>query len=426
MSAAESGVQEAAPARREVWLLAGMMLMLPLFEAPKNLLWLAFLAVWAGQGWQRRDFGGPWRGWLSWDGVVLASLMLALLGTALAGLKGNEWVGVRDLFRYLPILWVLSRSEYSQRQWLLILASLVTGTLLALAWGSWVWWRSGAAELGLHSVGHSNHSATFLCIVFGVSVSLALHLHGAFGLPRRRLQIGLAWLAAGLLALGVVATGSRIGLAITVALAFLLPCALALKPGGQRRPLLGVLVAGVLCAVLIAVSQPWVLRKHQRNVSDNNVLAYRDALWAQALTAWRAHPVFGVGMDNFSQVDLARLNAWERDQGRPLSPPGTYQSVHAHSLYLDALAERGLVGVASLAALIACWAAALWRRRPQAGGTSDFLPWGAAFGAAVATLGVGLVNTTLHTELALAAMVCLGALVGVRMPGRHPGRSGDQ
>lgn len=406
--------------QREIWLLTGLAFFLPLFEAPKNLLWLAYLGLWGWHGMRGRGFGGAWRGVLSWDGVIALTLVLSLAGTALSGIKANEWVGVRDLFRYLPLLWVLSRSEYSQAQWRTVLTGLVLGSVLATLWGCWVWWQSGVAEMGLHSVGHSNHSATYLCIVFAVALALALVPGGspqANGKHRSSLAM---WLAAGVLAFGVLATGSRVGVVVTALLALALPLVLAVSPGKRRRPLIAVVVVAAVCAGVIAVSQPWVLRKHLRNVNDQNVLAYRDHLWRQALTAWRAHPVWGVGMDNFARIDVPRLHAWEREQGRPLSPPDIYQSVHAHSLYLDALSERGLAGAASLGALFLLWGVTLWQRRPwrplARADNADFVPWSIAAAAAFVTLSIGLVNTTLHTELALAAVICLGALLVRQSP----------
>jgi len=128
------------------------------------------------------------------------------------------------------------------------------------------------------------------------------------------------------------------------------------------------------------------------------MLSYRDQVWQLAVDTWRAHPWFGVGMDNFQLVAAAR----ENDPTRALYP-------HAHNLYLGALAERGLVGTVPLAAVLAAWPLWLWRRRPRKDdGDWAWLLWGAAAGAWLVTVLAGVVNSTLHDEHAMLAVLLLG------------------
>jgi O-antigen ligase len=66
----------------------------------------------------------------------------------------------------------------------------------------------------------------------------------------------------------------------------------------------------------------------------------RDALWGVALDAFAAHPVTGVGTSSFA-VEWLR----EREE--------TDRALDAHSLYIETLAELGLVGGLLLAAFLA-------------------------------------------------------------------------
>ena len=80
----------------------------------------------------------------------------------------------------------------------------------------------------------------------------------------------------------------------------------------------------------------------------------RDAIWGVALDAFADHPVAGVGSGGFQGEWLRERD--ERDR-----------ALDAHSLYIETLAELGLVGALILAALLAAigtGVAAGWRRRP--------------------------------------------------------------
>ncbi len=82
---------------------------LPQFEAPKNLLWIVYVALWAANRWRARDFGGRWDGWDSLLAVWIAS---AYLSAMFAGLHDNEWKSAFDVVRYGIVLWLMRRSMY--------------------------------------------------------------------------------------------------------------------------------------------------------------------------------------------------------------------------------------------------------------------------------------------------------------------------
>ena len=90
----------------------------------------------------------------------------------------------------------------------------------------------------------------------------------------------------------------------------------------------------------------------------------RDAMWNTALEGWRHFPVFGVGMDNYSGITPARLEAWRREAGKPYVAADYARFPHGHSLFFNTLAERGAFGAGVLAVVMLAWGAALVRRRP--------------------------------------------------------------
>jgi hypothetical protein len=86
----------------------------------------------------------------------------------------------------------------------------------------------------------------------------------------------------------------------------------------------------------------------------------RTALWSAAIVLWRAHPLLGVGPDNFRRRYEAVLSP------APTGQPYTDTRMHANSLYLETLADLGLAGAVALA-LLAAASAGTARRHWAAG-----------------------------------------------------------
>ena len=114
-------------------------------------------------------------------------------------------------------------------------------------------------------------------------------------------------------------------------------------------------------------------------------------------------------MGNYGRITLERLRAWDDAAGRPHDPAKYHLAAHGHSLYANALAERGLVGSAVLLAVLAAWGYSVMRYRPRRADPDEhWLVWGCATSAWLVTAVAGLVNTTLHHEHGLLAALMLG------------------
>jgi hypothetical protein len=184
----------------------------------------------------------------------------------------------------------------------------------------------------------------------GLAVLLALA-------PGRVRAVGVVVVAAAVpalatLALPAVATepsGSGQGAAMLLLLAGVAAAAafLARRAGGGELPRVRVVAMGVLALALVgtAVAVSQVERRGGRDTPDAtpgrlaSVQSNRYAYWKVALRSFAEHPLRGVGSGGF-QVE------WLRE--RPFREPVR----DAHSLYLETLAELGLVGFALLALLI--------------------------------------------------------------------------
>lgn len=148
-------------------------------------------------------------------------------------------------------------------------------------------------------------------------------------------------------------------------------------------------------------------KKIERFMQEGD-LSQRIPLSNTALAGWRAYPVFGMGMGNFKHITPERVAAWREQIGASFEPKRYFFSSHAHSLYMNTLAERGLVGLSMILWVLAFWLYCLGKRFPGSGGAVDWMIWGGSFSAWFVTAAAGLLNTTLHTEHGLLSMLLLG------------------
>ncbi len=364
--------------RAELGALIALCVFLPLYEAPKNIMWLAYVVIWIGNRLTAWDFGGRWD---AWDTLIVAWLASGFVVAAFAGQHGSEWRAPLDIVRSGAVLWMVKRTRLDAREIEIVLAALVGSTLIGLAMAFGEIWSGTASALSLNSVGHVNHTAIYLAIMLGLCV--------AWLYSGERPVLAAATTLLVLVSVSVTASRAAVGAALVT------PVFLAIVWWRRSRLPLAFALSVVALALLAAlIGGAEVFEKHEALVTAGHTLAFRDEAWRFAVTAWLEHPWFGVGMDNFGlAVDPAR---------RTLYP-------HAHSLYLNTLAERGLIGALPLFALLVAWALSLWRRRPAlAAPALGWVLWGAAAGALLVTAAVGLVNTTLHHEHGLLAVLLLG------------------
>lgn len=389
----------ADPRALEAAALIGMAALLPLLESPKNVLWVLYAALWF---WNRRrgDFGGSWDGW---DTLILIWLASPYASAVFAGIDHEQW-GF-DPLRYVGTLWMIKRGGYTARTLITVVVALAGGTLATLAWGYYgILFSLERMTLGLKSVGHVNHSAIYLAIVFGMTLMAARAWWGA---------IAAAWRIAASVSLIVFIVSlfvmlSRAAVAAAAITAAVLLLAYTVRRRHDLRPL--ALAALTVCAIVLALS-PQVIEKNQARLfmAKGNLLYERDRIWNAGLVAWKEFPLLGVGMRNFSQVNEERIAAWKAGRGERFDKDDYLYSSHAHSLYLNTLTERGAVGLAALLAVLAAWAWSLARHLPGSE-ASPFVwtCWGGAASAWLVSVLVGLVNTTLHHEHALLSMILLG------------------
>jgi O-antigen ligase len=398
--------------RLELLALFAFAFVLPLFEAPKNLLWIVYAVLWIANRFRARSFGGPWD---AWDTLFLAWIASGYLSAAFAGLHHHEWISALDVLRYASILWLLKRSGYDEASLLQLFASTVLGTLVGLAWGYYGLRIAGErSTLGLNSVGHVNHSAIYVAIVLGMALAWTRAEWGGGGVAKR--ATGAAFVLA--FSLGLILTESRAAVGAAFVVALFIIGAHSLR---SKRSLWGILVAVAIVVAGLLAANPGIVQKNTHLVKENIFLAYRDAVWRTGLRAWREFPVFGVGIGNYSQVSIERVEAWGRARGEPVDRSLLQPQAHGHSLFVNTLVERGLTGMAVLLAVLGAWGWSLMRSIPKATDSpARWTYWGGACAAWLVAVIVGTVNTTLHHEHALVSMLLLGGWLSLLQERRSP------
>ena len=377
-----------------------MILSLPSFEAPKNIFLILFVFVSLVRQLTHRSF----KTWRPWDSIFLSIIFSGFLSTIFAGLSpGDEWGGFRTLITFISVGWLLSRSNYSNKQlgWLFGLSILAS--VPPLCWGLWELLVLHSKDtLQLHSVGHVNHSAIYLTIIFGASLGFIL---SAWNQSSGRYKFLLFFLPALFyvsLILGQSRAAFGIGTLFGMALIYLL------SPN-KKIKWIGFLILPAIAAVLIFLNAP-IIQKQIENKNNHNVLSGREAIWNVTIEAARLYPALGIGIDNRAVVtkDIIQKSVESRheifDESRY-----DFHFKHSHSFYLTQIAERGILGASVTMIFVIIWLQTLARHYLQKKLTGQALYlWAGSASAWFATFGIGFVNTTFHHEHGILACVFLG------------------
>lgn len=385
----------------EFFALIALVIFVPSLEAPKNIFWLVFVVTWLINRIRDNNFGGAWD---FWDNLIGFWIFSGYLISAFAGLHNSEWGGANDLLRYGSILWTLKRSGYSKIELCWLTIAIVFSTFIALSYALWgLYITRTKLTLELNSVGHFNHSAIYLAISYGALLSLVLAFWKKISPPLRIL--GSLLTALFLISLIFVSI-SRAAAGIALLITFIIGIVWLKR---SKYPLVILLIASMVAGGTAYIVDAPVIQKHESDVKAGIILAYRDRIWNSALVAWRKFPEFGVGMHNYDQISPDKLKAWLEESGKPYVESEYGGAAHAHSLYLNTLAERGLFGTAVLMSVLLAWLYWLIRFAPQRHDDDlEWALWGGSFSAWFVTVGIGFVNTTLHHEHAILSMLLLG------------------
>jgi len=243
-----------------------------------------------------------------------------------------------------------------------------------------------------------NQLASVLIAGMALSVGLAVGQKGKPGAQLITLGAG------GFCFLAAMLTGSRGGI---VALAAMLLAAIVL--GGRWRPRVAVLsiLAALLAVFYIGALAPAAIRDRIKTTTETQQtnVEGRATLWKVGQRMVRAHPLNGVGADNFqtsSRHYLLQPGAVYRSDVIILTPQV------AHNTYLQIAAELGLVGLFLFGTIVVFSVGCLVRAAGNFGGRGDVKGEALTRAVAVALIGVLVADFFISQEFNKQLWLLLG------------------
>ncbi len=387
-----------------------MIFSLPSLEAPKNVFLVGYLitrviseVIQLKQGIKQ---------WKSWDFLFLTIIFSALLSTVFAGFSGlEEWKGFKVFLTALLTGWLLSRAHYSHNQYRIIFLLTILAIIPPLLWGLYEYLIIHSKKsLEIHSVGHVNHSAIYLTMIFGATLGWFISQFNYKKNEATQWQTILIGIMSFILFIALIIGESRGAFGIASLLGL---CLFFLVKDMKVR------VIGIVAMLLIIISSMLlgtkIIQKQINNQNDNNVLAYRDKVWNVSIEASRFSPLLGIGLSNWHFIKLSKLQKTVEARGETFNADNYFFPGHSHSLYFSALVERGIVGLIVTLFFMFYWLYDLiktfkWSKKSS----TSYMLWAGSFSAWVATFGIGLVNTTFHHEHGILACLFLGLYISYK------------
>ncbi len=393
-------------------MLSLMIISLPSLEAPKNIFLVGYLFTRITS--EIIEIKKGIRKWGRWDTIFLTIVFTAFLSTIFAGFSGlEEWKGYKVFLTAILTGWLLSRANYSKKQYFTIFKLIVLSTIPPLAWGLYEYLISHSrGSLEIHSVGHVNHSAIYLVMIFGASLGWFLsQLNVSKKLMGLRWRIIILAIINLIFFISLILGQSRGAFGVAIILGISLFFLIAKNKSAK---ILGIITISSILILSIFLNAN-IIKKQIVNQENNNVLAFRDRVWNVSYEASRFYPILGIGMSNWHFITLDHLKNSVEARGGKFNPIDYYFPGHSHNMFLTALVERGVIGIIVTFIFMIAWIKELketfvWAKKTN---ETSYL-WSGAFSAWVATFGIGLVNTTFHHEHGILACLFLGLYISYK------------
>ena len=373
---------------------------LPSFEAPKNIFLGSYLITALYRQSQLTSSK-----WSIWDWIFLSLIGSSLLSSLFPFVAGGlEWRSFKGILFWVIFGWALYRSDYSEpeKNYLYILAILMT--LPPLIWGlTELLILNSTSALQLHSVGHVNHSAIYLCMITGAMASFVLvQLQTA---QKKYVFIAIFFLI--VLSASVIISQSRGAFGILFLLIYTL--ILLVKLSIKIKTIMLSLLTIFLITIFFITPLP-VIKKQIANQDNHIVLSYRDKVWQAAYEIAKFNPLLGIGGGNWNHIYIDQIKSAVESRGETFNEEDfALQWGHPHNIYLSNLVDRGILGFITFLSFMFIWLVTLvksYKKFNQDSKAMLFIM--GSFSAWTSIFGIGLVNTTFHHENALLALFFLG------------------
>jgi len=378
--------------------LALMLIMLPSFEAPKNLLAVLFIISWFFVSKREKDWGGKWK---TIDTIFLLWILIDIVvGINAVVTHAQPASGSKDIIKFILVGWAISRSRFSMRQIINLCVIAIIFSVMPLAYSYLN--CSGGTCVELNSVGHVNHTAIYLLIIYIMSLSLLVFNFKNIGNFLRTILI----LTSIVLFYVVIDTHSRAASGFIVIITLMAMLYSIYYYRNWCSLIISILLIS-LASIILAYDPPAVVSKF---INGTNLTgdSPRQKIRNFAYYVFKIDPILGTGIGNFPNFGHEDVKAlviqdkgeYDKSQFMPFA--------HPHNIYLVYLTGGGI-----LLFSIFSW---FWLHimqiiyRVSKESNEKWLVFG-SLSVVMVVLGIGWVNTTLAHEHALIAMFIMGLLI---------------
>jgi len=313
--------------------LALMLIMLPSFEAPKNLFAVLFVASWVFIARRDEDWGGKWK-------IIDTIFLLWILADIIVGINAivvhsQSASGSKDIIKFVLVGWAISRSGFTIHQMvhLCVIATLFTVLPLTYSYLD----CNGGTCVELNSVGHVNHTAIYLVIVYTISLSLLIFNYKNISNFLRAMLITVSLI----LLYVVFDTHSRAASGLLVIITIMAMLYSIYYYRNWKAAIISILLVTLASILLIYSSVPVLDKfKHGTSLVGDSP---RQKIRNFSYYVFKIDPVLGIGIgnfDNFGHDDIKEL---------VIKDKGVYDKsvfmpyAHPHNVYLAYLTGGGIL-----------------------------------------------------------------------------------
>jgi O-antigen ligase len=386
--------------------LIGLLFCIPLLEAPKSLFSLITLGCAVVLLFKQKQSLNLYQK------LMAIWIFIALLSSLNASVQyGYSGSGFLDILRFCGVGFAVSLLGFGVIKRDVAVLTALLGTTVAAAIAVYKVQVGDSNSISLKSVGHVNHSAIYLQLVFCLGAAYCAFSNSCLYL---RVIAGVMTL---ILCITLLLTESRAAIAAMVIVAggiWLL--ALVLK---RWAVVVTMACVAALSLVVFSDNVNTVTAKHEhwsqtyiegKEYADTP----RGLLNQMSFFTFTQYPVLGIGIANygdFSKIEL-KESMLRAENFKPEFE--SMLGLHPHNMYLDYLATSGLLGMLPFMFFWVLLIVMLFGHRPLLNSPEqriDLFIWSAGAGVLVSNLAIGFFNNPLHHENASLSLILLSLVI---------------